>query len=132
MPVELDREAKQAMNKVGTTSTGKVMVEMTAQEYNALLQITKLRPPAAVASPAKLPEAHSMTHAKRLEHVKPRLKKLLPKKRESVVRSIQAMFQHTGGISQSDVDAVIKALQKSGFFTIANSGKVAYPRLAAN
>jgi hypothetical protein len=117
------------MNKVGTTSTGNVLVEMTAQQYDALHRLTKPSPspPPAVAPSARVTDAKSMSRAEKIEYVKPRLKKLSPKKRESVVSSIQTMFKHSGGISQSEVDAVIKALQKSGFFTIANSGKVAYP-----
>ncbi|MFG0264537.1 MAG: hypothetical protein ACF8AM_05215 [Rhodopirellula sp. JB055] len=116
------------MNKVDTTSTGNVMVEMTAQEYTALVQLTKPSPSQtpAVTPSAKATDAKSMSRAERIQHVKPRLKKLLPKKRETVVNSIETMFQFKGGISRSEVDAVIKALQKSGFFTIANSGKVAY------
>ncbi|EMB17487.1 hypothetical protein [Rhodopirellula europaea] len=116
------------MNKVGTTSTGNVMVEMTAQEYEALRQLTKPSPSPdpAVTPSAKVMDAKSMSRAERIEYVKPRLMKLSPKKRESVVRSIKAMFQHSGGISQPEVDAMIKALQKTGYFKIATSGKVAY------
>ncbi|KLU05726.1 hypothetical protein RISK_002358 [Rhodopirellula islandica] len=116
------------MNKVGTTSTGSVMVEMTAQQYEALRQLTKPSPsPAPAVTPsAKVTDAKPISRAEKIEHVKQHLKKLSPKKRESVVNSIRAMFQNSGGISQSEVDAMIKALQKSGYFTIATSGKVAY------
>lgn len=54
------------------------------------------------------------------------MKKLSPKKREGVVRSIEAMFQFSGGIEPAEVEKIIATLQKQTFFSMAPEGRVSY------
>ncbi|MCX6858454.1 MAG: hypothetical protein NTV80_26565 [Verrucomicrobia bacterium] len=114
------------MKKIGTTTTGSVIVEMTTQEYDALqqLQIGGSTPPAKVASDREA--APRMNHSERLAYVAERLKKLSPKKKDGVVRSIKAMFQFGGGIESTEVEKVIATLQKQKFFSITPDGRVTY------
>lgn len=116
------------MKKIGTTTTGSVIVEMTTQEYDALqqLQIGGSTPPAKVVIDQEV--AHRMNHSERLAYVAERLKKLSPKKKDGVVRSIEAMFQFGGGIESPEVEKVIATLQKQKFFSIAPDGRVTYTK----
>ena len=114
------------MKRIGNTLAGSVIVEMTSDEYQALekLQGKSENHPSTPAETDKA--ADSMTRAERVVYVADRLKKLKPKKRDGVVRSIEAMFQFTGGIVPTEVDSVLKSLIKQGFFTIDENGRVTY------
>ena len=114
------------MEKIGDTLAGSVLVEMTIDEYEALQRLQGLYQNPPDEPTASSGTATSMTHADRVTYVADRLKKLQPKKRDGVIRSIEAMFQFTGGISSTDVDNVVKALVKQNFFSIDDNGKVAY------
>ncbi len=114
------------MKKIGTTTSGSVIVEMTTQEYDALqqLQLGGSSPaPKAASDPDVAPR---MNHSERSSYVAERLEKLSPKKKDGVVRSIEAMFQFGGGIDASEVEKVIATLQKQKFFSIAPDGRVTY------
>ena len=56
------------------------------------------------------------------------LRKLSPKKKDGVIRSIEAMFQFGGGIESPEVEKVIATLQKQKFFSIAPDGRVTYTK----
>lgn len=116
------------MKKIGTTTTGSVIVEMTTQEYDALqqLQIGGSTPATKAASDPEV--APRRNHSERSSYVAERLKKLSPKKKDGVVRSIEAMFQFGGGIDASEIEKVITTLQKQKFFSIAPDGRVTYPK----
>lgn len=115
------------MKKIGTTTTGSVIVEMTTQEYGALqqLQVGGSTPAENVAADHEV--APRMNHSERASYVAERLKKLSPKKKDGIIRSVEAMFQFSGGIQPSDIEKVIATLQKQKFFSIAPDGRVTYP-----
>ena len=116
------------MKKIGTTTTGSVIVEMTTQEYDALhqLQAGGSTPIPNVATDQEI--APRMNHSERSSYVAERLKKLSPKKRDSVIRSIEAMFQFGGGIDSTEVEKVIATLQKQKFLSISPDGRVTYTK----
>jgi hypothetical protein len=116
------------MKKIGTTSTGSVIVEMTTQEYDALqqLQVVGAAPAVKVATAHEV--APRMNHSERASYVAERLKKLSPKKKDGVIRSIEAMFQFGGGIESPEVEKVITTLKKQKFFSIAPDGRVTYTK----
>jgi hypothetical protein len=114
------------MKKIGTTQAGSIIVEMALDEYHALTKLhapVETRPP--VSTRGDCPPG-PMTSSERVAYVAERLKKLRPKRRDGVIRSIEAMFQFTGGIAAADVDATVKALVKSGFLAIDPLGRVSY------
>jgi len=117
------------MNKIGTTSSGSVIVEMTAHEYNALQQLQGGRSVSRAKEPEIHEEALHMDHADRVSYVAERIRKLSPKKKDGVIRSIEAMFQFSGGISSAEVDKVIATLQKQKFFLIDPNGRVSYSKV---
>jgi hypothetical protein len=114
------------MKKIGTTSSGAVIVEMTAQEYDALQQLQIGSSSPTTTTPVTKEVAPKMTPSERVTYVAERLKKLSPKKKDGVTRSIEAMFQFSGGISAGDVEKIIASLQKQKFFTISQDGRVTY------
>jgi hypothetical protein len=116
------------MKKIGTTTTGSVIVEMTTQEYDALhqLQAGGSTPIPKVATDQEI--APRMNHSERSSYVAERLKKLSPKKKDGVIRSIEAMFQFGGGIESPEVEKVIATLQKQKFFSISPDGRVTYTK----
>lgn len=124
------------MNRIGTTATGNVIVEMTPQEFEALERIKGTSPATttkAPVAPIKAPEGHpgagQMSHAELVEYVAVRLQKLKAKKRDAVVRSVEAMFQFTGGIAMPMVEKVLATLQRQGIVVISPDGKVTYPKV---
>jgi hypothetical protein len=79
-----------------------VIVEMSAGEYLALERNG--------SKEAAGPKASAMSTAELVAYVQPRLAKLRAISRESKVRSIEAMFQFTGGIDPRQIDAVLVQL----------------------
>ena len=141
------------MKKIGTTSSGTVIVEMSVAQFDALMQIhtpqqtplaqqpppqpppaPKTQPDAPAAktvSPAVMSasvkdSAASMTPAQLVDYVAKRIGKLKPKKKDALIHSIETMFRMTGGIDAPGVERVIAGLQKSKFITVDAAGKVAY------
>ena len=108
------------MKKIGTTSCGTVIVEMTAAQFDALTQFQRK----ADVQPA----ADKMSIAEKVAYVRERIAKLSPKKKEGVAHSISAMFQFTGGISEADIEEIVGRLQKEKFFAIDETGHVTYKR----
>ncbi len=114
------------MKKIGTTTAGSVIVEMTAQEYEALQRLQSAGSTVSSKGSADQEVAPRMTHSERSVYVAERLRKLSPKKKEGVVRSIEAMFQFSGGIDSAEVEKLLSTLQKQKVFTISQDGKVTY------
>ena len=108
------------MKKIGTTSSGTVIVEMTAAQFDALSQLQGASKAPAVVGPTSL--------AEKVDFVRERIAKLSPKKKDGVVRSIAAMFQFTGGVSEKDIEAIIGHLLKEKVFAIDESGRVTYKK----
>ena len=72
--------------------------------------------------------ASSDRHANEsIEYVADRLLKLKPTKRSSLANSIGAMFQFRGGISDTDKEEIILALERSGYIAIDQDNRVSYP-----
>ena len=59
-------------------------------------------------------------------YVAERINKLRPTKKDGLINSINAMFQFQGGISDSDRNKIIEALQKKKIISISETGKVSY------
>ena len=114
------------MKKVGTTASGSIIVEMTAPEYEALQRLQSGGEASASRSSPVQDIAPRMSHSQRATYVSERLKKLSPKKRDGVVRSLDEMFQFNGGISAEEREKLIATLQKQKFFAIAQDGRVTY------
>jgi hypothetical protein len=114
------------MKKIGNTLAGSVIVEMTSDEYQALEKLQGKSENHPSTPDVKDKASDSMTREERVAYVAERLKKLQPKKRDSVVRSIESMFQFTGGIVPTEVDSVLKSLIEQRFFTIDENGRVSY------
>lgn len=70
-----------------------------------------------------------MSFPEKVDHVSGRLLKLGPKKRDGVVRSIEAMFQFTGGLQKGEVERLILAMEKKKLFSISKDGKVTYHKV---
>ncbi|HVU34750.1 MAG TPA: hypothetical protein VHE61_15060 [Opitutaceae bacterium] len=102
------------MKNIGTTSSGTVIVEMTAKQFETL---TQLHAPTASAP---------MSLSDKTAYAKERIAKLSPKKKDGVARSIRTMFQFTGGIADTEIETVITRLQNEKFFTIDDRGHVTY------
>lgn len=127
------------MKKIGTTSSGTVIVEMSTAQFDALMQIhtpqqtpsAQPTPAAKTVSPAVMTtavkdSASSMTPAQLAEYVAKRIAKLRPKKKDALVHTIATMFKLTGGIDAPTIERVIAGLQKSRFITVDAEGKVTY------
>jgi len=114
------------MNKIGTTTSGTVIVEMTAAQFDALVQAQTQKTSAAVAAQDG---AAKMSLAQKAAFVRERLPKLKPKKKDGVVHSIAAMFQFSGGIAESETQDIIARLQKEKFLVIDKAGKVTYAQV---
>jgi len=114
------------MRKIGNTNNGSVIVEMTVAQFEALVQLQKDIATAPTRDVEPDTAASKMSHSQRADYVAERLKKLSPKKRDGVVRSIEAMFQFTGGIETEEIDRLLTTLGRKNFFSIAPNGKVTY------
>ena len=111
------------MKKVGTTSSGTVIVEMTSDQFDALARLQSPQDPAPSATTVV---SKKMTADERVLYIKERIDKLKPKKKDGLVNSIIAMFQFDGGIKPQDVNQVLQTLEQQGFFTIDNEDRVNY------
>ncbi len=114
------------MKKIGNTSTGSIIVEMAIDEYEALQRLQGLQQDSPRPQEGANGPRESMTPAERVAYVAERLKKLQPKKKDGVVRSIAAMFQFSGGIPPADIERVVTTLMKQKFFHVDPTGKVSY------
>lgn len=105
---------RRPMKKIGSTSSGNVIVEMTEAEFARLEKLP------VVTAGAQKP----MSHDERVAYVRGRLKKLNPKDKEAAINSIKAMFQFHGGITPEDAERVITSLQKEKFISLDEGSKL--------
>jgi len=125
------------MKKIGVTSSGTVIVEMSVAQFDALTQIhaplqapvSEPKPSAPAAPTAVKDSVASMTQAQLIDYVAKRIGKLKPKRKDALVHSIETMFRLTGGIDAPTIERVIAGLQKSKFITVDAAGKVTYTAL---
>jgi hypothetical protein len=110
-------------SKIGTTSSGSILVEMTKEQYEALAKIAG--PPKAHPH-QKSEESKLMSFTDKLAFVKPRIIKLAPKKLDGLKRGVQTMFNFVGGIDDKEIDKIINALKSQGVIKISDANKVAY------
>lgn len=109
------------MKKIGTTSAGTVIVEMSGEAFEALERLQ------TTASSAVSPrEVKSLTRTELVAYVRERIAKLRPKRKERLASSIRAMFQFNGGVTEEQVEQTIAALQKEKFLTADAGGKITY------
>ena len=111
------------MKKIGETSFGTLIVEMSADEFHALSQ---LQSPTNPAAKNLQPQTPKTANPEKLTYVKKRILKLKPKKKAGLIRSIVAMFQFKGGISDQEVQTIIKNFQKDRILAIDENNQVAY------
>lgn len=104
------------MKKIGPTSSGTVIVEMTEAEFSRLEKT-----PAVVSGTEK-----PMAHHERVAYVRERLRKLNPKTKGAAVHSIEAMFQFHGGISKAETERVIASLQKEKFLSLDAQSRLTF------
>ena len=109
------------MKKIGLTSTGNVVVEMSSEEFDALDLVISPKKSAAVAGPV----AKTMSVKSIAEYAAPRLVKLGAKRKDGVIRSIAAMFQTTGGIEEAKISQVFSELVRLQVLQ-EDDGKIKY------
>lgn len=109
------------MKKIGTTSTGNLIVEMSSNEFDTVAQAIAAKKVPAVTGPV----ARSMSVKTIAEYAAPRLLKLRAKKKDGVLRSIAAMFQTTGGIEEEKISQVFSELVRIRFLQEEDS-KIRY------
>ena len=117
---DLDLYVKEP-HKVGTTSTGMVIVEMSAEQFDALSKISAPAHPRQESN-----EAACMSFADKIDFVKPRITKLGPKNIDSLKNGLKNIFNFTGGISDIEVDKIINKLKKDKIIFISTTNKVTY------
>lgn len=110
------------MKKIGETSSGTIIVEMSAETFHALSQLQ------APPTPAENPQSPiaKTVNPENLAFVKKRILKSKPKKKAGLIRFIAAMFQFKGGIPEQEIQTIIKNLQKEKTLTIDENNQVAY------
>ena len=124
------------MKKIGTTSSGTLIVEMSAETFHALSQLlTASQLHAGSSDFIGLPtpaventQAANTATPEKLAFIKKRILKLKPKKKAGLIRSIAAMFQFKGGIPEQEIQTIIKNLQKEKILVIDENKRVAYKK----
>ncbi|MGC9452683.1 MAG: hypothetical protein ACP5I4_14690 [Oceanipulchritudo sp.] len=113
------------MNKIGTTSAGMVIVEMTASQFDALQQFTgsdgRTEPPVRSEAPA-------IALKRKLAYVRSCLLKIQPANRDELFRSVKALFHSSGGISDSETNQILHILEKESFIVFGEDGEVRFAR----
>jgi hypothetical protein len=118
------------MRKIGATSTGSVIIEMTAAQYAALTQVMDNKREAEQeleSEQQRNPVERPVMALKRKQvYVRSCFDKLRPETRHEAIRSIRAMFQGSGGIRQSEIEQMIESLLKDKYFSIDEQGRIRY------
>lgn len=92
----------------------------------AQLLIQRARKEEEEQAPQQLALSTSGLGSELTSYVAERIKKLRPARKESLLNSINAMFQFQGGISEQDRDKVVAELQKKRHITIDATNRVSY------
>ena len=116
--------AKPTMKKIGKTSSGTIIVEMSTETFHALSQLQATPPP------AENPQSQTAKTAnpENLAFVKKRILKSKPKTKAGLTRFIAAMFQFKGGIPEQEIQTTIKNLQKEKTLAIDENNQVTYKK----
>ena len=112
------------MQKIGTTTSGTILVEMTTEEYEAISKIAVRGEPTHPKQPSD--QSSLMSFDEKVAFVRPRLLKLAPKRSDALVRSVKTMFNFTGGISDDEANRIITKLKKDRVIHITSANKVEY------
>lgn len=78
------------------------------------------------AAPRSAKAAPDITHPEFLHYAAQRLNKLRPARKAGVLNSIGAMFQHQGGLSESDKQRIFDALLTHELLRIGEDDRVLY------
>lgn len=128
------------MEKIGVTQAGTVIVEMSQQEFEAMRLLLHSGPKkeatgeTANGTPKIYPSkddavsgvsGDQMTLKQAVDYCAPRLVKLGPKKKDGVLKSLHAMFNFQGGVSDARTEEIYEALRGKGVFAETN-GKISY------
>ncbi len=116
------------MKKIGTTNSGTLIVEMSAETFHALSQLQSPANPAAENTQAQAAKTAGPEKLAKLAFVKKRILKLKPKKETGLIRSIAAMFQFKGGIPEQEIQTIIKNLQKEKILAIDENKQITYQK----
>jgi len=117
------------MRKVGATTSGSVIVEMTQVQFEALQQVvnpnsSKEETSAESAPPAG--EVKTMAVKRKLDHVRTCILKLKPSTRDELIRSIKTVGPFTGGFADTEIDHLLRILAREEHFTISDNGTLVY------
>jgi hypothetical protein len=61
-----------------------------------------------------------------IQYVMDRITKLQPAKKKSLINSIKAMYQFQGGVSETDLEKIIKDLEKRKFLKVQQNNRITY------
>lgn len=114
------------MRKIGSTSTGSVIIEMTAAQYAALTQVMGPKSGVDESEEKKPANRPVMAVHRKQGYIRNCLNQLRPENRQEVFRSIRSMFHGSGGIRDTEVDQMIDYLIKDGYFRIDAHDRVTY------
>lgn len=89
-----------------------LLIQLARREDEQAQTVRAEQPPRSVATDA--------------EYAAPRIRKLRPRKRESLLNSLDAMFQFRGGISDGRKNAIIAECGRRHGIAIGKDGRVAY------
>lgn len=105
------------MKKIGSTSSGTVIVEMTDAEFARLEKLA-----AVVTGTEK-----AMTHDERVTYVRERLAKSKPKSKVAALHFIRDMFQFLGRVTGDEAEQILASLHKEKFLTIDERHRITFP-----
>ena len=111
------------MRKIGSTTTGSVIIEMTAAQFAALTQVITADPQPEEKKPASLPV---MALKRKQTNVRNCLDQLRPESRQEVIRSIRAMYRGMGGIREEEIIQIMESLVKEGYFSFDADERACY------
>src|SRR5438045_4169452 len=114
------------MNKIGTTTSGTIIVELTPAQYDNLAQFQTSQTTAVSIAKSEITK---MTTAEKVGFVRERIVKLNPKKKEGLIRSISTMFQFNGGIGNQEIQKIIGSLQTEKVLAIDTNERVTYKKV---
>jgi hypothetical protein len=113
------------MRKIGATSAGSVIIEMTKAQFAALTQVMDPKSEKKEEQKKKV-EAPVMAITRKLAYVRNCLDKLQPKTRTEVERTIRSMFHGTGGIRTQEIEQILQSLIKDKYLAITKDESVQY------
>ncbi len=61
-----------------------------------------------------------------IQYVMDRIAKLRPSKKKTLINSIKAMYQFQGGVSEEDLEKIIKDLEKRKFLKVGQNNRITY------